>query len=210
MSVPFIYTHKIGSDIAELLNLKTQKCDIVEYEGWEYLLLKDIQGHSNIKIMEPFSYTYPNLISEEKDIFKIYEELRKDEGMKILTPLSHVLVFDLLIDNNKRNARSYRTLYKKDGSRVHEYLIENQFGSYSLSDSEYKDKPYDLNYLKKFIKTYNFEDEYTSFTNFVFSRKRILLDSVGDSYFLNNREKDIFLSIINKNIQKLRYLSKIL
>lgn len=163
----FIYTQYLGSLLAGYLGFDTQKSRIVEIADEKYLLTEDIRDWGPVIKMEPLSFYSHDLQSQSYDLNLLSTELQKYSHTNISGFFVKMLIFDFLIGNNQRDARSIRIfeIHEKNLNQQsikhiknnHAFLVETNFGSSFWSDC--KNTLYHPSEIIQYIKDNNVIDE---------------------------------------------------
>lgn len=174
-NLPYIYMQALGSEFARFFNLSVQSCQVVRLNGNDFLFTKDIRGLSHVKGMEPLSYYSNRVVDKTRDLNLLKDELDFNTKENSAEFFTQMILFDTLIANTQRDARSIR-IFEVDHSKYvedfhsqiktnHEFIIETNFGNYFFTNEEDKNPLYSADEIIQFIKENHTQEIAKKFLN---------------------------------------------
>tara|TARA_Y100000768_G_scaffold389009_1_gene390181 strand:+ start:20797 stop:22374 length:1578 start_codon:yes stop_codon:yes gene_type:complete len=210
--IPFIKTQYIGSLLAEELGIECQKSELITIQNDLYLLTHDIRSYEGVIRMEPLVYlTSRTIDSKERNpnilLNILNEETQKDCGNFMI----RILLFDLLIQNPFRDARSLRLIFdEKEIDKcgkyepIYDFVIDTNFGGESLVPGS--PACFSVDSVYSFISLHRKEFEAVQFIDSI--SKARLIDLINKVVFFDSHEKEIFQEILENQFQKLSELKR--
>ena len=212
---PYIYMQSLGASIARYFNLATQESSIVRLNNEDFLLTKDIRGEGYIKSMEPLSYFSTRVIDSSRKLNELFEQWQKYSKTNVSEFMTKMVLFDTLIANNQRDARSLR-IFEVDKSAFiqnphlkmksnHDFLIETNFGCAEFSEKD-KRPLYTNDELFEFIIANDSVEAAKSFFNGMSPKN--LRGIIEKTNFLSPEMKESCLNVLNTQYESLLYLEE--
>jgi hypothetical protein len=136
--IAYIKCQHVGSMIALELGLNTQSTRLIQIKDQHLCLLTvDIRGSDTIYKMEPLVHLSHNIIEkEEKNPHVLIDEINLCVGRDEANFFTTMLLFDHLISNSYRDAKSIRIIFDQQERKRNDeidlccdVLIENNLGS---------------------------------------------------------------------------------
>lgn len=130
LQFPYIFGLNLSTEVAALLGLKIQKCEIIQINNHNYALIEDVRSKDDVKCMEPLRFYSGKVNLYELNYQKFYDALREITKHDPREFLVTVGLFDIFIGNNQRDSSSLRILKDHNGDMIFDYLIDHNLGSF--------------------------------------------------------------------------------
>ena len=207
---PYIYMQALGAEFAKYFKISTQEHRIVRLNGEDFLLTKDIRGTNYVDGMEPLSYYSDKVIPKTRDLNLLKNEMDRYTKQNCADFFTSMILFDTLIANVQRDARSLRIFEIKEQIYVneenqkiktnHEFLIENNYGNFLFSKNK-ENNLYTQDVIIKFIEEYKTFDVAMKFFNAL--NPENLIGIIEKAHYLSDSEKDECCSLFRKQFEYL-------
>lgn len=212
---PYIYMQALGAEIARYFSLPTQDSSIKRLNNEDFLLTKDIRGEGYVKSMDPLSYFSSRVINDSRKLNELFEQWQKYTKTNVSEFMTKMILFDTLIANNQRDARSLRIFEVDESVYIqnphlkmksnHDFLIETNFGCAEFSEKD-KRPLYTNEELFDFIVSTNSIDAAKTFFDGMSPKNlRAIIEKAS---FLSSEMKQSCLNILNTQYESLLNLEE--
>jgi hypothetical protein len=214
---PYIYMQALGSEFAKYFRISTQESSIIRLNSEDFLLTKDIRGERHVEGMEPLSYYSEKVIAKTRDLKLLKEEMDTHIKGDCADFFTVMILFDTLICNVQRDARSIRIFEIKESIHSssihdsiktnHEFLIENNFGNLHFGGPN-PNLLYSKETIIKFISENNTISVALSFFNAL--NPENLIRIINEANYLNPEIKNVCTRIFKEQFEYLLEIEDII